>query len=62
MSPQGSVSDAQIGGRPVVASSLEKSNELQESLLRSLQKSSNSLPGELAIWFDFICIGHYYTE
>ena len=45
----GSVNDAQRAGRPVVATSLEKSNELQESLLRTPQKSSRRFSVELAI-------------
>ena len=45
----GSVSDAQRAERPVVATSSEKSNKLQESLLHTPQKSSRRLSAELAI-------------
>ena len=51
----GSVRDAQRAGRPVVATSLEKSNELQELLLHTPQKSSRRLSAELAISDRSVC-------
>ena len=45
----GNVSDAQRAGRPVVTTSLEKSNELQKLWLHTPQKSSRRLSAELAI-------------
>ena len=46
---KGSVRDARRAGRPVSATSVENLNKLQQSLLRTLQKSSSRLSLELAI-------------